>query len=303
MPLNNLIPADSTATAVTATVQDKFLDYVEKISDMSLDEIAASLLSSAAEFIFKILIAIAIYFVGRWIIRRITKFLKRIFELRQLELSLSKFIISLVNIALSIILIVITIGLLGINTTSFLAIFASAGLAVGMALSGTLQNFAGGVLILFLKPYKIGDFVEAQGYSGTVKEISLFSTLINTIDNKMVIIPNGSLSTGIINNYSKESTRRVEWIVGVAYGTDYDVIKELLGKIINENDQILKDKEIFIALHTLADSSVNIVVRAWVNSDDYWSVYFNVNEQVYKRLNEAGINIPFPQMDVHLHNN
>lgn len=303
MPFGNILPVDE-ATQDTTQIVGKAINYVESLSEMSASDIFSTLLTSVAGVVFKVILAVLIYFIGKWLIGRLEKFLNKLFDMRQLEVSLSKFIISLVRITLYIVLILTTISVLGINTTSFLAIFASAGLAVGMALSGTLQNFAGGVLILFLKPYKIGDFIEAQGYMGTVKEISLFSTLMNTIDNKMVIIPNGGLSTGIINNFSKEPIRRAEWIVGVAYGTDYDVAKKVLFDIIDSDKRVLKGEgqDIFIALHALADSSVNIIVRAWTSSEDFWPLYFDVNERVYKRLNEEGIGIPFPQMDVHVHN-
>ncbi|MFI3322678.1 MAG: mechanosensitive ion channel [Rikenellaceae bacterium] len=302
MPIEKIIPTDSTTIGATLEAHEKITNFVDLLSEMSTEEIITMALSSIAGIAFKVLLAFLIYFLGKWLIGRVEKFLQHIFEARQIEISLGKFIISLVKITLTIILILTTVGVLGINTTSFLAIFASAGLAVGMALSGTLQNFAGGVMILFLKPYKIGDFIEAQGYTGTVKEISLFSTLINTVDNKMVIIPNGGLSTGIINNFSKESTRRVDWVFGVAYGTEYEVAKKILLDVVNADEFVLKDIDVFIALDSLGDSSVNIVVRAWTKSENYWPLYFGINEKVYKALNDANISIPFPQMDIHLHN-
>ena len=174
------------------------------------------------------------------------------------------------------------------------------GIAVGMALSGTLQNFAGGVMVLLFKPYKVGDYIEAQGQSGTVKEIQIFNTILNTPDNKTIIVPNGGLSTGIINNYSKEGKRRVDWTFGIGYGDDYDKAKEVLSRMLDEDTRVLKDPAYFIALHSLGDSSVNIVVRAWVATSDYWSVYFDMNERVYKEFGKYGLNIPFPQMDVHV---
>ena len=170
-----------------------------------------------------------------------------------------------------------------------------------MALSGTLQNFAGGVMVLLFKPYRVGDYIEAQGQSGTVKEIQLFNTVLNTPDNKTILVPNGSLSTGIINNYSHEERRRVDWTFGIGYGDSYDYAKATLRELLEADERILKDPAYFIALHSLGDSSVNIVVRAWVATPDYWNVYFGMNEKVYKVFNERGINIPFPQMDVHLY--
>ena len=201
---------------------------------------------------------------------------------------------------MNIIVIISIVGILGVNTSSFIALFASAGLAIGMALSGTLQNFAGGLMVLFIKPFKVGDFIEAQGYSGSVKEISLFNTLINTIDNKTIIIPNGGLSTGIINNYSKEPVRRVDWTFGIAYGDNYDVAKETITEMLNKDTRVIKNPDIFIALHSLGDSSVNIVVRAWVTSEEYWDLYFDINEKVYKTFPMVGLSIPFPQMDIHM---
>ena len=174
-------------------------------------------------------------------------------------------------------------------------------LAIGMALSGTLQNFAGGVMILIFKPFHVGDFIEAQGQTGTVKEIQLFNTIINTPDNKTIMIPNGGISTGIINNYSKENRRRVEWTFGIGYGDDYDKAKATIAELLEQDDRILPEPAHFIALSSLGDSSVNIVVRVWTSTDNFWSVFFDMNEKVYKRFAEVGLNIPFPQMDVHLH--
>ncbi|MFI3298728.1 MAG: mechanosensitive ion channel [Rikenellaceae bacterium] len=304
MPLSSLLQstADTVSNAAdsTATALDKIQGAVSQFSSMSTEELINWGITSLTSVASKILLALLIYIVGRWLIRKLVKGMKRIFLRKDTDVSLSKFIISLVNISLSIILILTTIGVLGINTSSFLAIFASAGLAVGMALSGTLQNFAGGVLILILKPFKIGDVIETQGYVGTVKEISLFSTLVNTVDNKMIIIPNGPLSNDTINNYSKESTRRVEWVIGVAYGTDYDRVKEVILEEINASEMVLQDIPPVVMLKELGDSSVNVTLRAWCKSDDYWTLFFDMNEIIYRRFNAEGIEFPFPQLDVHL---
>lgn len=297
MPIDNLV---ASASDSTLTVGEKITSFTDSVSGMSSDELISWVVTTCASFGSKILLAAVIYFVGNWIIKRIVKVIKKVFEKRNVEISLNKFIVSLVKISLTIILVLTVIGILGINTTSFLAIFASAGLAVGMALSGTLQNFAGGVLILFLKPFKVGDFIEAQGFAGTVKEISLFSTLINTGDNKLVIIPNGGLSTSSINNYSKESVRRLQWTVGVAYGSDYDRVKVVIEDLLNSHKLILQDRDKFVALTNFGASSVDIVIRAWSASEDYWTVNFDINEQIYKRFNQEGIEFPFPQMDVNL---
>lgn len=267
---------------------------------MSVQDVIKTIATGAIEVIFKILIALAIYFIGRWLIKRLLKGLREIFDRRHIELSLRTFLLSLIRITLYIFLVLITVNVLGINTTSLIAIFASAGLAIGMALSGTLQNFAGGVMVLLLKPYQVGDYIEAQGQQGTVKEIQLFHTILNTVDNKRIIIPNGGISTGIVNNYSKEATRRVDWTFSIAYGDDYDAAKALLSDLLDKDDRVLKDPAYLVALNQLADSSVNIVVRAWTPTAEYWNLFFDMNEKVYKLFPQHGLHIPFPQLDVHL---
>lgn len=213
---------------------------LKMLEGMSADEIITRLVNSLLEFAAHLAIAILVFYVGRFIIRKIHRLVMSIFIRRKLDQSLSTFILSLVNIALYFILVVTVIGILGLETSSFLALFASAGVAVGLALSGTLQNFAGGVLILLLKPYKIGDYIEAQGYAGTVKEIQIFSTIINTTDNKQIIIPNGGLSTSSVNNYSKEAYRRVDWTVSIAYGDDFDVAKKGIIDILLSDPRVVK---------------------------------------------------------------
>jgi len=192
--------------------------------------------------------------------------------------------------------------MVGIEMTSFIAILGAAGLAVGMALSGTLQNFAGGVIILILKPFKVGDFIDAQGYMGTVKEIQIFNTVLKTPDNKTIIIPNGGLSTSSLTNFSAEAHRRVDFTFRIVYGDKFEQAKEILEKIITEDNRIFKDPKPVIVLHSLGDSSVNVVVRVWAEASDYWNIYFDTNLKVYNAFNNEGINIPFPQMDVHVHN-
>ena len=275
---------------------------MENLSSMSLDTLVSKLIDLSVSLGSKLLVAIIVFFVGRWLIRRITKMVVRIMEKRQVEASLFSFVKSLLGITLNFLFVIILIGVLGIETSSFIALFASAGVAIGMALSGTLQNFAGGVMILLFKPFKVGDFLEAQGQSGTVKEIQIFNTIMATPDNKIIIIPNGGLSTGIMKNYSKEETRRVDWEFGIAYGDNYDKAKEVITCLLNNDTRILKDHDKFIALTSLGASSVNIVVRAWVKAPDYWGVYFDMNEKVYKTFAQENLNIPFPQMDVYLHN-
>lgn len=285
------------ADSVKASFSEKLAD----LSHMSVEDLIKTATSGIISIALKIVIALLIFAIGRWIIRRIRKVMNRIMTKREVDVSLRAFLMSLVSITLMLFLIIIIIGVLGIDTTSFIALFASAGLAIGMALSGTLQNFAGGVMILFFRPFRVGDFIEAQGQSGTVKEIQLIHTLLNTPDNKTILLPNGPVSTGIINNYSREPRRRVDWTFGIAYGDDYDVAKATIAELLAGDERVAKDPEPFIALTALADSSVNIVVRAWVDSSEYWNVYFDMNERVYKVFGTKGLNIPFPQMDVHLY--
>ena len=269
-------------------------------SSVSLDTFLSKMIDLGISAGSKILLAIVVFIVGRWIVRRLNKLLARILERRHVEASLSTFVKSLVSITLTLLLIIIVIGVLGIETSSFIALFASAGVAIGMALSGTLQNFAGGEMILLFKPFKVGDTIEAQGQSGTVREIQIFNTILATPDNKIIIIPNGGLSTGMMKNFSKEATRRVDWEFGIAYGDDYTKAKKVIARLLDADSRVLKDPAYFIALTSLGASSVNIVVRAWVNSGDYWGVYFDMNEKVYKTFAEEDLNIPFPQMDVHV---
>ena len=270
-------------------------------SNVSLDVFLTKMIDLGISVGSKILLAIVVFLVGRWIVRRLNKLLAKILEKRHVEASLSTFVKSLVNITLTLLLIIVVIGVLGIETSSFIALFASAGVAIGMALSGTLQNFAGGVMILLFKPFKVGDTIEAQGQTGTVREIQIFNTILATPDNKIIIIPNGGLSTGLMKNYSKEATRRVDWEFGIAYGDDYTKAKAVIARLLDADGRVLKDPAYFIALTSLGESSVNIVVRAWVNAGDYWGVYFDMNEKVYKTFAEENLNIPFPQLDVHLH--
>ena len=200
---------------------------------------------------------------------------------------------------LTILLIIAVIGKLGVETTSFAALLASAGVAIGMALSGNLQNFAGGLIVLLFRPFKVGDWIESQGVSGTVREIQIFHTILTTADNKVIYIPNGALSSGTVTNYSREDTRRVDWVIGVEYGENYDKVEGTVRRIISEDSRILNTPEPFVALHALDASSVNVVIRVWVKSGDYWGVYFDMNKKIYSVFNEEGIDFPFPQLTVH----
>lgn len=364
---SSLLPAQGTADG--AAKAEKISQEVAELKSLSLEDLLNRLAESAVNFAINLAIAIVVFYIGRFIIRKIYRLVQAIFLKRDVDRSLSTFILSLLNIVLYFILIVTVIGIIGIETTSFLALFASAGVAIGMALSGTLQNFAGGVLILLLKPYKIGDYIEAQGYAGTVKEIQIFFTVITTFDNKSISIPNGGLSTGSVNNWTREEFRRVQWTVAISYGDDVSAAREAILTMFKHDSRIMQgDRNDTIAggstaedtqtvvseeaatttprrmslwhriihhhkraqeamaereeqleakmasllpkpdytprvfVENLGDSSVDLTVRAWTKTSDYWSVFFQYNEQFYTELPKHGIHFPFPQLDVHLPN-
>ena len=265
-----------------------------------MEEIIEKVISYALDFGYKLAGAIVALILGLWIIKLLTKGLIALMKARDLDQSLQPFLRSLLNITLKALLIVSVLSMLGIEMTSFIAILGAAGLAVGMALSGTLQNFAGGVMILVFKPFQVGDVINAQGHTGSVFEIQIFNTILKTPDNKHIIIPNGGLSTGSLVNFSKEKTRRVDWTFGIGYGDDIDKARAVLLEIISQDERINNDPEPFIAVSELGDSSVNFAVRVWVDATNYGGVLFDMNEKVYKEFNKEGLNIPFPQMDIHI---
>lgn len=346
------------------------------LSSLPFDDLMTRLINSAVTLVINVTLAIVVFYVGKFIINKLYRFVAGLFDRRKLDRSLTTFVLSMVRIVLYFILVVTVIGILGIETSSFIAIFASAGVAIGMALSGTLQNFAGGVLILLLKPYKIGDYIEAQGYAGTVREIQIFHTIINTADNKSIIIPNGGLSTGSLNNWSREDYRRVDWTVSISYGDDIDKARAAILEILASDDRVVKrfveddrarraalqqadeqarkeqagsveeevseddkpkgvfswlkrrkhkvataiktgaqenldaisrvcervDRTPAVVVDQLGASSVDLKVRAWTATPDYWGLFYAINERIYKELPSAGISFPFPQMDVHIQN-
>ena len=251
----------------------------------------------------KVVGALAALVIGLWVIGWVLKLVNRGMARAKVDDSLKPFLKSLIGGLLKVMLAISIMTMLGIEMTSFIAILAAAGLAVGMALSGTLQNFAGGVMILLFKPFRTGDYIEAQGYSGVVNEIQIFITILTTPDNKTIILPNGPLSNGALINYSTQPTRRVDWVFGIGYGDDMKKAKEILTEIFAADTRVKRDPAIFIGLGEMAESSINLTVRVWVNAADYWDVFFETNEKVYNGFNAGGINIPFPQMDVHLHKN
>jgi small conductance mechanosensitive channel len=256
----------------------------------------------ALEYAPKLLLALITLVIGLWIIKVITKGVSKVMDNRDMDATLKPFVVNIFGVMLKVMLFISVVGMVGVQMTSFIAILGAAGLAVGMALSGTLQNFAGGVIILIFKPFKVGDVLEAQGYSGVVQEIQLFNTILLSFDNKTIIIPNGGLSTGSMVNYSTQSTRRVDMKFGIGYSDDIDKAKEILNGLLINHDCVLKDPAHFIAVSELADSSVNFVVRAWVNAADYWTVFFFMQENVKKEFDKNNIGIPFPQRDVHVYN-
>lgn len=339
---------------------------LELIKSLSLNEFIDKVVNLVVTFAINLCIALLVFFVGKFIIGKIYQVLTTVFLKRNIDKSLSTFILSLIRILLYFILIISVVGILGIETSSFLAIFASASVAIGLAFTGTLQNFAGGVLILLLKPYKVGDYIEVGSYAGTVKEIQIFNTIITTADNKSIIIPNGGLSTGSINNYSKEKYRRVDWSIGISYGDDVETARKVILDLLLSDDRVVKqyvedqedvtdskeissqtdsvqpatkkrnifyrlfhskrrklqdaiaeadekaekklsqlllpkaDRSPVVYVKELADSSVNLTVRAWTSNSNYWGVYFKMNELFYTTLPQHNIHFPFPQMDVHI---
>ncbi len=350
------------------SIPDKHQE-LEMLRSLPFDEFMQRLVSSMVTFAINLAIAVLVLYVGRLVIRKLIKVVNNIFMRRRVEPSLASFLLSLIQMVLYFILIVTIVGILGIETSSFIAIFASAGVAIGMALSGTLQNFAGGVLILLLKPYKVGNYIEVQGYAGTVREIQIFHTIITTPDNKSIIIPNGGLSTGSINNYSKLDYRRVDWTVSISYGDSVDAARTKILEILQSDPRVVrktieddraerkaearekleediasgavqapaeekpvkgwrrffmhKKKEVLekiegdqnityafeepgidrsprVQVAALASSSVDLKVTAWTPSDNYWGLFYDINERIFNELPQAGISFPFPQLDVHL---
>lgn len=292
----------------TTDVDMSITEVVEKIRNTPKDVIIDGIVDWSSEFVLKVLAALLISFFGVILIRKIKSILGNIFIRKKTDTAISSFVQSLVSISLTILLIIIVVSTLGIDTSSFAALLTGGGLAIGMALNGTLQNFAGGVMLLVFKPFKAGDFIEAKGYSGTVAEVTITSTKLTTTDNRVIIIPNGLLSNDIINNFSSRKKRRVDINVNVEYGASAPQTKELLLDIIKRDERILTKvngapDDPFVALSSLNDSSVEFVLRVWVKNQDYWAVKFDLNEKIYKELPENGIQFPFPQLDVNIKNN
>lgn len=297
-----------TATAVAdsvATVSKSMnvSEAIETLSGLTLGELLHEVTGLAVTIVGRIIQLLLVWYVGRWLSRRLINVVKLLMERREVIPSVRTFVSSLLEVVTMAIVLIIIISILGIDTSSFIALFASAGVAVGMALSGTLQNFAGGVIILLFRPFKVGDFIEAQGVAGTVREIQIFNTLVATGDNKVILLPNGPVSTGVINNYSRENVRRVDMVFSISYGDDFEKAKEVLLRIIKEDERILNEPSApAINLLELAASSIDISVKVWCKQSDYWNVKFDMNKKVYEIFPKEGLNFPYQTFTVNVTN-
>lgn len=306
--LNILIQADSTAIADSLTsVQAGIAAVVEKVANTPTEELISDLIDKSVAFGLKVIAALIIYFLGAWIIRKIKGVLGRIFERKGTDAAIASFVQSMTSIALTVILIIITVGTLGIDTTSLAALLAGGGMAIGLALNGTVQNFAGGIMILIFRPFKAGDFIEAQGHSGTVAEVNITSTKLTTTDNRVIIIPNGILSNDVINNFSNQKLRRLDINVAVEYGCSSEKTVNLLMDLIKADDRSMNIEtgapaDPFVALSALNDSSINFVIRVWVKGEDYWNLNFDLIDKIYNELPKHGIEFPYPKLDVNVYN-
>jgi small conductance mechanosensitive channel len=276
-------------------MEETAVTFWEKVSKFVSDVLLAN--------VPRIIVALIILWIGFKLIKWLMKVLTKVFNKRNVDPSLQSFLKPVISISLKILLVLTIMGMIGIQATSFIAALGAAGLAVGMALQGTLQNFAGGVIILLLKPFKVGDYIEQGSYSGTVKSIKIFSTILVTPDNKIVIIPNSQLATNSLINYTEAGERRVDISVGIAYGQSVDKATGVLMELAKSHKCVLQDPAPIVAVIALADSSVNLQLRVWTKTDDYWTVNFDLNKSVYQSFNENGIEIPFNQLEVHVKNN
>ena len=276
----------------------------ESLPDLGIDwaETWTLIQTTGVDLGINLVTALVIFFVGKWIVGMVIKGMMKAMQKGDLDITLRRFIGNLARTLLMLFVIIAAINALGVQTASLIALLGAAGLAVGLALQGSLANFAAGVLIVLFRPYKVGDWIEGGGVSGSVEEVQILTTVLKTGDNKRVIIPNSQIMGTTITNYSANDTRRVDLVVGVSYSDDLDKVRKELQDLVNADERILKDPAVTIAVSELADSSVNFVLRPWVNTADYWAVYFDLTERVKKRFDEVGISIPFPQRDVHVHN-
>lgn len=263
------------------------------------DQVISQLINWSLDAGKHILIAVAVYLIGHYVIKLLNYLLAGFLDRRKVEISVQTFVKSFVSILLQVLLIITVVSALGVNTTSFAALLASFGVAIGMALSGNLQNFAGGIVILFLKPYKVGDWIEAQGTAGTVHSIQIFHTVLMTADGKLIFVPNGAMSSGTITNYTLTPNRLAEWVIGVEYGEDVEKARQVALEIIKADNRVLAEPAPVVWLKELNSSSVDIVIRCWVDNSNYWGVMFETREKIYNRFNELGISFPYPQVTIH----
>jgi len=279
---------------ITSTVADfDWASLPQLLQDKGID--------LGLDFGIKVATALAIFLIGKFFVRILIRAISKVMEKQAIEPTLMIFISNLVRISLMVVVVIAAIGALGIQTTSFIAIFGAAGLAIGLALQGSLSNFASGVLIVLFRPYRVGDFVEAAGISGIVEEVQILTTIMRTADNKQIIVPNSQIMNSIITNYSANDTRRIDMVVGVSYGDDLDKVRQTIEKLVTADDRILAEPAATIAVSALAESSVDFVVRPWVKTADYWNVRFDLTEAIKKRFDKEGISFPFPQRDVHVY--
>jgi small conductance mechanosensitive channel len=292
--LESLIVPDSVQKA-------RFTEAVRTLAD---EDFVKNIWSEMANWLvwtgIKFLISLAIFYVGRWLLRKLVTLADAIMTRRGVEVSLHSFLLTAIKVLGYVFITLIIVSTLGFNSSSFIAVLASMGLAIGMALSGTLQNFAGGIMLLVLRPYRVGDYIESQDVSGTVVSINLFNTVLHTTDKKTIYVPNNAISTSVINNFSTSKVRRCSWKVSVSYGDDYDVIRAAMLDIIERDGRALPSPEPYVRIDALADSAVVIEARVWVLNSDYWAMYDAVTEAFYKELPKHGANFPFPQLDVHI---
>jgi small conductance mechanosensitive channel len=278
---------------------------MEELQNKALGFDWASLLeviqTQGVELGINVALAIAIFYVGKMVVGMIVRGMRKVMQKQEIDKTLETFVSNLVRMVLMVIVAIAAISQLGIETTSFIAIFGAAGLAVGLALQGSLSNFAAGVLIVMFRPYRVGDFIEGAGIAGVVEQVQILTTVLKTGDNKRIIVPNGQIMDSIITNYSANETRRVDMVVGVSYDDDLDKVRSVLQELVAAEDRILDDPACTIAVSELADSSVNFIVRPWVKTADYWGVMFDMTEAIKKRFDKEGISFPFPQQDVHLY--
>jgi len=268
---------------------------------MGMENLSAKIWELLTVYGLKVIAAIAVLIIGRWIAKVLANFTKKVMNKKEVDTTITSFVVNMTYIALLAFVVLAALGQLGVQTTSFIAVIGAAGLAIGLALQGSLSNFAAGFLMIIFRPFKVGDYIEGAGVAGTVEAIQIFTTQLKTPDNKTVIVPNGKMTGDNITNYTMKGTRRVDMVFGIGYGDDIDKAKNILNDLVAHEDRILDDPSVKIAVVELADSSVNFVVRPWVKSDDYWDVYFDFTENVKKRFDAKGVSIPFPQQDVHMY--